>query len=65
MLKQTDTSVPFFTHLLDGALPKVKSGVKAGTGAEYTYTPTGPNSAVLTDVIYYPTPWPPPGGEES
>ena len=64
MLKQTESSVPFFAHLLDGALPKVKSGVKAGTGAEYTYTPTGPNTAVLTDVIYYPT-YPPPGGEDS
>jgi len=65
MLKKKDSSVPFFAHLLDGALPTVKSGVKAGTGAEFTYTPTGPNTAVLTDVIYTPTPWPPPGGEDS
>jgi hypothetical protein len=54
---------PFFTRLLDGALPTVKSGVKAGTGAEFTYTPTGPNTAVLTDVIYNPTPWPPADGD--
>jgi hypothetical protein len=56
---QKSQSTPFFAHLLDGALPAVKSGVKAGTGAEYTYTVTGPNTAVVTDVIYNPTPWPP------
>ncbi len=64
MLERKESNVPFFAHLLEGALPRVKSGVKAGTGAEFTYTPTGPNSAVVTDVTYTPS-WPPPGDEES
>lgn len=58
---EKQTNVPFFANLLD--LPAVKSGVKAGTGAEFTYTANG-NTAVLTDINYTPTPYPPPGGGE-
>ncbi|MCG8403720.1 MAG: hypothetical protein MI923_00850 [Phycisphaerales bacterium] len=51
---------PFFTRFLEGReFPNVKTGIKAGTGCEFTYTPNGPNSAVLSDVICTPQPYPP------
>ncbi len=53
--------VPLFAHLLqDQAPPKVKTGLKAGTGCDFTYTASG-NVGVLTDINCTPQPWPPGG----
>jgi hypothetical protein len=58
-------SQPLFTRFLSGQeFPRVKTGIKAGTGAEFTYTLVAPNRAVVTDVIYG-DPTIPPGGESS
>lgn len=50
---------PFFTRFLEGQkFPRVQTGLRGGTGAEFTYIPSGPNSAILGD-IEYPDPLPP------
>lgn len=60
------TATPLFARFAEGQdFPNVRTGVKAGTGAEYTYTLVAPNRAVVTDVIYGDPTIPPPGGEES
>lgn len=51
---------PFFARFLEDAdYPSIETGMKAGTGCDFTYTAMG-NFAVLTDVTCFPGPPGPP-----